>query len=260
MGDRGRGAPGPPPATPPPSSAAAPSRRGQSGRGQPVPGLADRAGPARRHPAASVRGVARALGAELIVTLRWRGGELDRLADEGHAALVGAVMQVLQAAGWLVQPEVSYSIFGERGSIDIMAWHREERVLLVVEVKTDLTSIEETLRRHDAKVRLASEIARERFGWQARAVARLIVLPGSATARRRVRRHASILGRAYPDRARSVRRWLHRPTGAFSGLLFVAGIRGAKGSLGAVRRPRGGRSGSPSERVSGPSDGGRATA
>jgi hypothetical protein len=56
-------------------------------------------------------------------------------------------------------------VFGERGSIDLLAWHESSRTLLVIELKTELTSVEETLRRHDSKVRLAPGIARERFGW-----------------------------------------------------------------------------------------------
>ncbi len=189
-------------------------------------------------PLRSLRAVARALGAEIVITLRWRGGDLDRLADEGHASLVGAAIRVLEAAGWIVQPEVSYSVFGERGSIDIVAWHPEARVLLIIEVKTELTSIEETLRRHDAKVRLAPGIAQERFGWDARLVARLLILPDTTTARRRVRRHEVVLGRAYPDRGPLVRRWLRDPRGPFSGLLFVAGMRRTNGSAWPVRRVR----------------------
>jgi transcriptional regulator with XRE-family HTH domain len=189
-------------------------------------------------PLRSVRTLARVLGADVVVTLRWRGGDLDRLADEGHAALVGATIRILEAAGWIVQPEVSYSVFGERGSIDIVAWHPRARALLIVEVKTELTSIEETLRRHDAKVRLAPDIARERFGWDAAVVARLLVLPDTTTARRRVRRHELILGRAYPSRGRLVRRWLRNPTGSLDGLLFVADIRRVNGSAAPVRRVR----------------------
>lgn len=190
-------------------------------------------------PLRRLRAVAQALGAEVVVALRWRGGELDRLADEGHATLVGAAIRVLEAAGWVVQPEVSYSVFGERGSIDILAWHPAARVLLVVEVKTELTSIEETLRRHDAKVRLAAGIAQERFGWDPRLVARLLVLPATSTARRRVRRHELVLDRAYPDRGLLVRRWLRDPSSPFSGLLFVPDIRQPNGSGRAVRRVSG---------------------
>src|SRR5438874_1584361 len=70
-----------------------------------------------------LRRVAHALGAEVVVTLRWRGAELDRLLDQGHAALAGAVTELLTSLGWEVQAEVSYSIWGERGSIDLLAWH-----------------------------------------------------------------------------------------------------------------------------------------
>ncbi|HEY4190087.1 MAG TPA: hypothetical protein VGM28_06685, partial [Candidatus Limnocylindrales bacterium] len=55
-------------------------------------------------------------------------------------------------------------IYGERGSIDILAWHAATRTLLIVEVKTEIASAEEMLRRHDAKVRLGPAIGRERFG------------------------------------------------------------------------------------------------
>ncbi len=67
--------------------------------------------------------LARNLGADLVVTLRWRGGDLDRLLDEGHAALMARAAAILESAGWSVMPEVTFAHFADRGSIDILAWH-----------------------------------------------------------------------------------------------------------------------------------------
>lgn len=172
----------------------------------------------------TVRAVVEAVGGQWDPGLRWRGGELDRLLDEGHAALVSATARLLERSAWVAQPEVTFSVFGERGSIDLLAWHLQARILLVVEVKTMLTSVEETLRRHDTKVRLAPTIASERYGWGATAVARLLVLPDSATSRRRVARHATVFRRAYPATGWPLRRWLRGPSRALSGLLFLSPI------------------------------------
>jgi transcriptional regulator with XRE-family HTH domain len=70
-------------------------------------------------PLRSLVAIARALDAELVVMIRWRGGDLDRLLDEGHAALVGRVAEWLARLGWAIRPEVTYSVWGERGSIDL---------------------------------------------------------------------------------------------------------------------------------------------
>jgi transcriptional regulator with XRE-family HTH domain len=166
--------------------------------------------------------IARALDAELVVTIRWRGGDLDRLLDEGHASLVGRCAEELTTRGWDVRPEVTYSIWGERGAIDLLAFHEPTRTLLVVEVKTELASIEETLRRHDAKARLADQIARDQLAWMPGTVARLLVLPDGATPRRRVERHNGVLNRSYPLRGGDVRRWLWAPSASMSGLIFVS--------------------------------------
>jgi hypothetical protein len=170
----------------------------------------------------NVRRVARELDAAVVIQLRWRGGDLDRLLDEGHATLVGATIGLLQRLGWVVRAEVSYSKFGERGSIDVLAWHAETRSLLVIEVKTELTSVEETLRKHDEKARLAPKVAREQLGWQARTVSRLPVLPDMSTPRRRVERHEAVLRVACPTRGAAVRAWLRAPAAATSGLAFVS--------------------------------------
>ena len=95
----------------------------------------------------------------------------------------------------------------------------------MIEVKTELTSIEETLRRHDQKTRLASAIAEKRFGWQARSVGRLLVLPDESTARRRVRRYDGLLRRTYPLRGRALRAWLRGPSGAAAGVFFLVSDR-----------------------------------
>lgn len=170
----------------------------------------------------TIRAVCRALEIELAQEVRWRGGDLDRLADEGHATLVAAVCRLLERAGWVVQPEVSFSVYGERGSIDVLAWHPGARMLLVVEVKTSLVSVEETLRRHDVKVRLASAIARDRLGWAAAGVSRLLVLPDDSTSRRRVGRHAAVLDRVYAVRGRAATAWLRDPIAARGLLVFLS--------------------------------------
>jgi hypothetical protein len=89
-------------------------------------------------------------------------------------------------------------------------------------VKTELTSIEGTIRRLDVKDRLCAAIVRERFGWNPVTVSRLLVVLDGATARRRVAAHDRSLRVAFPARGAEVRRWLREPRGRVSGLLFAA--------------------------------------
>ncbi len=73
-----------------------------------------------------------ALGATADLRLRWRGEELDRLLDEAHVRLVDEVVRRLRALGWDVAVEVSFSRYGERGSIDVLAWHPVRRALVMI--------------------------------------------------------------------------------------------------------------------------------
>jgi transcriptional regulator with XRE-family HTH domain len=186
----------------------------------------------------ALRRHAQALDAGLRIQLDFRGADLDRLLDEGHAALVGAVAERLAALGWEVRPEVSFAVYGERGSIDIVAWHTASRTLLVIEVKSELASVEETLRRHDVKVRLAARVVHERFGWQPRVVARLLVLPEGSTPRRHVARHHAVLRAAYPTRGTDVGTWLARPSGTLAGLVFQPVTTDDRRAAPAIRRRR----------------------
>jgi transcriptional regulator with XRE-family HTH domain len=166
--------------------------------------------------------------AEVVLTIRWRGGELDRVMDRRHATLAETVTKRLVRLRWTVLPEVSFSEYGERGSIDLLAWHAPTRTVLVIELKTELTSIEETIRRHDVKERLAATIGLERFGARPAAIARLLVLPGERTPRRHVAAFDNVLRRAYPARGRSAREWLSAPSGPMSGLIFVPSTDGTR--------------------------------
>ena len=190
---------------------------------------------------ASLRAVAAAVGATVDVRLRWNGEALDRLLDEAHAHLVDAFVVLLRASGWEVSVEVSFSIWGERGSIDILAFHRLTGIVLVVEVRSVVPDSQATLHGLDRKARLAREIARDR-GWDCRAVARLLVVGDSTTSRRRIAQFASMHSVALPDRGTRVRRWLREPSGPLAGLLFLAsattdGTRRRHGGRQRVSRP-----------------------
>ena len=81
--------------------------------------------------------------------------------------------------------------------------------------------MEETLRRHDVKVRLAPVIVHNRLGSAPAHVARLLVAPDTSTIRRRIDEHAETFRRAYPTRGRAVTRWLKAPAGPMAGILLV---------------------------------------
>jgi len=142
------------------------------------------------------------------------------LLDAAHAGLVELVVRRLRRAGWECAVEVSFSIWGERGSVDVLAWRADARALLVVEVKSVIPDAQATIAVHDRKVRLAPEIARSR-GWDPAVVGGLLVVADSSTARNRVAALHDVFDTAYPDRALDVRRWLAGPNRRLSGLLFV---------------------------------------
>jgi transcriptional regulator with XRE-family HTH domain len=185
---------------------------------------------------------AAALGADVDLRLRWRGEALDRLLDEDHAAIVETVVRRLVTAGWQVALEVSFSIWGERGSIDVLGWHPATGALLVVEVKSVVPDSQATNHGLDRKARIAPQLARER-GWRVRHVSRLLVVGDGPTSRRRVARLSATYDVSLPARGSIVRRWLRDPSAAIAGILFVAfgshkGIRRARRGRERVRRPK----------------------
>lgn len=188
----------------------------------------------------TIRAIVAAVGLSYEGAVRGLRASEDRLLDERHATLSGGCATWLTSLDWLMRSEISYSEWGERGSVDLLAWHAATRSLIVIEIKTELASIEATLRKLDEKTRLASAIVRP-FGWRPASVSRLLVLPEDRTQRRRVVAHASILEAAFPLRTRAVRTWCKAPAGLIAGLMFLASpptARTVPGRAGRVRRRR----------------------
>ncbi|HYO45010.1 MAG TPA: helix-turn-helix transcriptional regulator [Candidatus Limnocylindrales bacterium] len=184
----------------------------------------------------AIEAIAAALGATADLALRWQGEGMDRLLDEGHARLVDTVVRRLVALGWDVAVEVSFSRYGERGSIDVMAWHPVRRALVVIEVKSVTPDMQAMLGGIDRKARLGPAIARER-GWPADAAARILVVWDTRTNRRRIEAHGPSVRAALPAGSREVTTWLADPAGTpVAGVWFVSDVRGADGK--GVRRQR----------------------
>jgi transcriptional regulator with XRE-family HTH domain len=165
-----------------------------------------------------------ALGGRISVRVLYQGEGLDRLRDQRHAALVEAIVRRLRAAGWDVATEVSFNVYGERGSIDVLAVHPETGSLLVIEVKSVVPDVGGMLMTLDRKVRLAPDIATRQLGWRVTSVSKLLVLPEGRTVRRRVDDHAETFAAALPARTVAVKGWLARPMGALAGVLFLSDV------------------------------------
>jgi transcriptional regulator with XRE-family HTH domain len=163
--------------------------------------------------------VARALEIHVSFTTRWRGGDLDRMLSAKHAGLHEAVARWFSAElpEWILAPEVSYSINGERGVIDILAWHPRRRALLVIELKTDIVDVNELVGSMDRRRRLAWRIARDR-GWDPLTVSTWVLVASGHTNRARLRAHRTMLRNAFPIDGRAMAGWLRRPDTEVKGL------------------------------------------
>jgi Holliday junction resolvase-like predicted endonuclease len=126
--------------------------------------------------------------------------------DADHAALQTAWKDLLERRGWQVQAEVTYSRYGERGSIDLLALHTATGILLVIEIKTALLDVQAVLATLDAKTRLASHVAAG-LGWRPTSTVPMIVLAGGTTTRRRVQQYASLFS-GFGMRGHAARAWL----------------------------------------------------
>lgn len=178
-----------------------------------------------------IRAIFAGLEARVQLAPRWKGAELERLLDEDHSRLVEVVARRLEGLGWTVELEVTYSEYGERGSIDVLGLRPGERAIVVVEVKTDIPSSEAVGRKVDEKIRLAPGIVVKRHGWKAASLGRIVVMPDTSRNRRLVD-NGAVIGRMFPVDAVAVRRWLKQPSGAMAGLWFQPDIRPATGRAG----------------------------
>jgi transcriptional regulator with XRE-family HTH domain len=171
---------------------------------------------------ATLRRVAMELDVSITISANWRGGQGDRLLDRAHAAIVDHVIKTLTELEWEIVPEFSFNHFGDRGSVDVLAWHPGRRILLIIEVKATLTDLQDLLVSLSRKLRVVPDIVRESLGWDADHVARIVVVASTAANRSIVARHAATFDASFPARSREVSTWLRRPFGALAGVWFVS--------------------------------------
>lgn len=166
--------------------------------------------------------IAEGLGASLNVDVRYRGELGDRLADASHALLVDLVVTVLRATGWLVELEFGFNVYGERGSVDILAWHAATQTLLIVEVKSRFADLQAMLLSLARKLRLVPGVARDELHWGAAVVGRVVVTYASHGNRSVLAKHAATFDSALPARSVAIRKWLRAPSGPIAGVWLVS--------------------------------------
>ena len=171
--------------------------------------------------------IASALELDLRIDVRGRLGDVDRLVDRDHAQLVELVVARLRREGWDVLVEYTFNHYGERGSVDVVAYHADCRVLLIVEVKTRLTDLQAFLASFGRKLRIVPDLLRAERDWDAQAVGRILVLPGTTANWAILRRHRSVFDASFPARASAIHRWLRHPIGVLGGVWLVSLSRSA---------------------------------
>lgn len=169
----------------------------------------------------SLRSIAAALGAEVAIEVRYRGAELDRLLDAGHARLQERWKRRLEGYGWTVWVEVSFNRYGERGRVDLLAWHPHAGVALVIELKTVIADLQSLLGGLDVKARLAPHVLAPLGVRHAVSVVPALVITDTSTNRRRIRAHLSLFDR-YALRGRAALAWLRAPTPTRAGVLVIS--------------------------------------
>ena len=175
----------------------------------------------------AIRRCGEALGMHVGIDARWRGTDLPRLLDAGHAALQELWKRKLERLGWAVRVEVSFSEYGERGRVDLLCFHPVSGVLLVGEIKTAIVDLQELLGALDVKLRLAPRVA-ARLGWHSSLAVPCLLVANGSTSRRRLAEYASLFGH-FDVRGRRALSWLRTPTTPATGLLILSQLPPTRG-------------------------------
>jgi transcriptional regulator with XRE-family HTH domain len=186
-------------------------------------------GHADRLSLAVLRGCLAVLEVRVELVPSWRGAALSQLLDEKHAALQSAWKARMERWGWQVWVEVSFNRFGDRGRIDLLAWQPMRRIMLLIEVKTEIADAQALLGGMDVKARVAPHVARSLGLAAPRVVVPLLLVAEGTTNRDRIRRLEPLFAR-YTLRGRSAITWLRRPVEEGPrGLLAFTDLRFANG-------------------------------
>jgi len=123
-----------------------------------------------------------------------------RQRDRAHAYCVAYIARRLTSSGWDVQREVEIQGKRSHGWIDVLAYRHADRVLLVIEMKTEIEDLGQIERSVGWYLREGSWAA-HRFGWYPRqSIGALIVLDTRATADR-LRSNREAIAQSFPFRA-----------------------------------------------------------
>jgi transcriptional regulator with XRE-family HTH domain len=142
-----------------------------------------------------------------------RAGGLVRLNDEEHARIVEIVAAWFRDHGYLTETEASFSEWGERGRIDLLAFDPATGTLVIVEVKTQLLDLQDLFGALNVKERLAKTIA-ERRSWTVQRQVTVLAVANTSGNRAVLREHPSLFadfarGRLGDHARRDVTRLLH---------------------------------------------------
>jgi transcriptional regulator with XRE-family HTH domain len=163
-------------------------------------------------PLRQLRAIATDLEIQLQLVASWHGADGVRIVNERHSRMHELVAERLAVlSDWGFASEVSFSEWGERGVVDIFAWHSLTRTLLIIELKTEVPDPAGLVAQLDRYRRLGPAIGRTR-GWDPLRVATWVFVAESDLNRRQVARHNVMLRNAFPLDGHFVRRWLRDPS------------------------------------------------
>ena len=153
---------------------------------------------------AAASSLLRAMGARLVVSVDAPFlGDRVRQRDVGHVRLGASTIERLRRSGWDVRTEVEVGGDRSRGWIDILAFHPASRVVLVIELKTeihDLGQIERSLGWYEREARVAAA----RFRWRPECVVGVLFLLATEANDARTAANRTAIDLGFPLRFRDL--------------------------------------------------------
>jgi transcriptional regulator with XRE-family HTH domain len=127
--------------------------------------------------------------------------------DSVHARCCGYIARQLQVREWEVRTEVEIGEGRTRGWIDVLAFRRLDRALLVIEVKTEINDVGRLLRSLGWYARSCRDAAQS-IGWRPRLVVPALIALATVEVDARLIANADLVRHSLPDNADRLAAWI----------------------------------------------------